>query len=1721
MEVVDNNSDISPSREGAGGASRWGSVTSVMDRGDAPAQVVIEKNLKARSERRVEETKEQLEKITTRVEQAMAAFELDEKLMSDNKAAFFVPDLIELEKIIKDTIQKRKYQQEVTIFIVGYESKSGQRLKLLSQINDFFSAYINTIEEEELIHKPANENEMDEISSRVQEALDTAASAAQRLNDIGHDMFNIVEKLHGGKAASKSKKKLEKALMQAKDDIMNLTEKLMGAQTEIEEKEDQMTRLYKQIDVKNLEVMKYKNNAETAKKNLGQVDDLKLQIREKEEEIEKLHRTMADRDLTNQQMEQSREATVVKLRAANEDNERKQQSIDKLQSKITTLQVQLDESRNDLQRHHESTIVSLKHQHNAEIEAVKAEYQEKIDKLEEELQNKVKHWAPDSDDESEKPSISRKSSQLDLASRKSNRPEYESKMSQTEGLELPAPSRGVSSLSDTESISVPPSRQVSNVQKKLESLSRQSSTSAATPTQETPKPAPKQTPETPKIQKAETPKTSKPNNTKALSSDSTDSASNVATPKRGPRNKSNLEPVHEVPFEEKIPIEDEARWDKVPQEKLPSAFKQYRKEALFVVQGLQNEVKTVKEDSHKKVTLLTSQVKETEERLEAEKHLLVQKVELVEKQKTEAEKEADEAMAQLENFVKEQGQMAKIKEEENKEKKLKKLTPEQRLKYFGPEKSILSVDNKETSKGATQNGSSGDSSNQEPQQQHVQEGEEPQKEAPPTSDEGLASEAIDHEMQTTPVVQVGRSQQTSRVESRGHQDLVDRLMSTGRLKSRQKVEKPPADLDADPKVEEQRDLVDTTTQTDPWVPDPKPSPLPKSIPRQTHATSPEEGVEEREDSRQSAPPLSRESDFDADVESDAFSERSLANHLSRVLADLTLSDEGEDDEERPQSSASQRSLYEKYRAQLEQKKAEIVVRRSRATSMHGSLLSAKSERQGIRPRSNLTTPNGDIPFPDEASKHRSSMSYYRERSSLQFHSIAPSLSNESGVTSMHEDEDEGREVMEDEATVLVSVPASRAREFLHVDKMDTATSPVAFSISSKTSKLSVESIADHPVVQDYLRAYQIVMDFKDSLITVLRDKELMSAAERLADIGQLTFDRNLNVQNQVYEMTTNVMSFLKEAASIINSYLYNDMEPAVSSLIVNQGDASKTASLMKEATEDKLMTEPASTVEMTAVTDPEIRELRENYENMKFSLERQKKDYEDKLNNNAVMMMDLQDTIQELQHELSAFGGSPTKPFSAVSGMSGGYGQNTEPTVIFSRTDSERNQKALKRAVNARKLEQQRYSEVVHAMDEYTVLPAKRLVHLAKKYTHHMHMKEIEENVRQSNSLDEEVYALLERMEALQSLRAQRWGEQMDNLSSERLHLAHMLMEALQRVEEESGIFMIKPILSWKGRNQIPHYQQSRISDNYRPKPYLKPITPLRDGTPLNMVPAPTPASQHPVKSALMRPPTQEASATNEPIPQDQPSEVPVQGSSVHLVGPQSQPMWAMSTSFAPLGGAGDTARDRLSMVTTPRILELDVNRMLIGQNTVSALTKPFPPSNDRLVNASNASVRSYMSIDRPSAHPGQINRQGRPNSTGTEGSRSSPAVLAVKTPNSAGSRHSRALSEGALSLSQPLPPIKVPPNNTPEDGLRGQSSEVNSRPGTTGSRKDVSRPVTHPSPPRTPPGSSIRQSPPLMNTIEVEDEDDDATSLGHVTKISMRSVSRSTERSFTPERET
>ncbi|XP_041459109.1 interaptin-like isoform X7 [Lytechinus variegatus] len=1624
---------------------------SVLDRGDAPAQLVIERNLKAQAQRQADQTKEELDRITSRVNKTVAAFELNEEMMDENKAAYFVPDLLELEKIISDTIQKRRYQQQVMIFVVGFEEVTDQRLKLLNQINDFFGTYINSVDEEEFKPKKP-EVDLEEVSVAVKDALDTASSATQKLSDINTEILSYVEKMTGGKAASKSKKKLEKALQQAKDDIMSLTDKLQGAQADIEDKEDQMTRLYKQIDLKSMEVMKYKNAAEQAKKKLDQISELQLEISERDEEIERLNKALDDSQLSLKQLENSKENSFARLKAANDEGENKNQTIEKLQRKIQALNVQLGDSWNDSQKQFESTLQQVNEEHRQELESIRETLQARIDELEEEALNQPKGWASDSEDERDlTKSLSRTSGYLDHG------PEFEMTevASNVTSLSQPRePGWDLDTLGDDREIkSGLSSRQPSSIRKQ-ELQSRQSTDAAIKPTP----------PGTPKNLDPPKPK----NINKVIEDDS--SRNKTGTPKKAMRTKSNLEPVHEVPFEEKIPLEEEERWSKVPQEQLPSAFKQYRKEALFIVQGLQEKIKTNQEDNHKKIKQLRNHIQVKEEKWDKERNTLVHQVDAAREAEREAEKEADSAVAQLESFVKEHEETTKnaIKQEQ---KALKTLTPEQRAKYLG---------------------------------------------------------------EFNPMEMVKPIKEEKKPVSRATQKTPQRKLPPKHAK----------------KPNSQRQQAGTR-------------PKPKEESEIKHPVSPTENIAMDNNNEDE---VMEELDFEDDDEydEDNMDGIQLANHFEKLLASGL---DGEDELDRPLSASShhsQQSLYEKFRAQLEQRKQEIVERRSRATSMHGSLLSAKSgsyrDQAPSRDSSAVLTPQGDIQFPDEeyedpgevlkssaesstrphpqreqqsaAISHQDQMSQarlstagYQGRVSSHLVSRAPSVS-ESGVSMLETDEEGGYSADEEEA-VAEALPrfiaTATSAKLFDVDKLDMATSPVAYSTVSKSSRQSIESIADHPVVQDYLKTYQHITDFKENVMKLVYDKEFGAALEQLAEIKTLQFDRDSNVQSQVSHMTYNVETFLKEIISVFGTVMTTpEPEAAISSLMVSRADTGKSrmgglgfqlqsaAEAIQEGVQEGLEREMT---DMTFQSSERIKEIQENYDRLKQEASKQQMDYEDKLNNNTVMMMEMQNTIQDLQQELQALGGSKAMSSpSRVSTATANRDLQVEPTIIFSRSDSERNQRALKRGISAQKVSAEQYNEAVRAMEQYTVLPAKRLVHIVRKYSHHTEMKKIEDDVRRSNSIDQEVYTLLERMETLQSKRAQRWGEEMDNLTAERNRLAHLLMDTLTHLEQESGIFMIKPILSWKGRGFQPHYQ-SKLSSYQPPKRLLRPITPEeRKGTPFTVVPAPTPANQG--TKAGYRPGTRTSSGTpgggdahrlytSGHIPNGGAS---LKGSAVQMVGEVPQPMWSMNTSIPTQGGEGTGTvggglTGRLNFMTTPRLLELDVNRLLIGQNTVSAATKALL-SNDRLVNAANSSVRSYVTIARPSTHPPVPNlRPSRPNSSSeAEKGQTTPRSPPPQTSSSAGP-HGRSRSEGALQMSQPLPPIKVPSNNNEEDDNRTGKD--------TGESNSQSR--LHPSPPHTPPGSSLRHSPAII------DDDDDPrqsqnASPGHITKVSMRSASRSSE---------
>ena len=63
--------------------------------------------------------------------------------------------------------------------------------------------------------------------------------------------------------------------------------------------------------------------------------------------------------------------------------------------------------------------------------------------------------------------------------------------------------------------------------------------------------------------------------------------------------------------------------------------------------------------------------------------------------------------------------------------------------------------------------------------------------------------------------------------------------------------------------------------------------------------------------------------------------------------------------------------------------------------------------------------------------------------------------------------------------------------------------------------------------------------------------------------------------------------------------------------------------------------------------------------------------------------------------------------------------------------------------------------------------------------------------------------SVLEKMEALQQCRAQLWARGMDDLTSERKRLAILLHSAFQHLEKATGVFLIKPLVSFPGNGPL------------------------------------------------------------------------------------------------------------------------------------------------------------------------------------------------------------------------------------------------------------------------------------------------------------------------------
>lgn len=181
---------------------------SILDRGDGPAQAIIDKNKRSVAQRLADETKDELEKVMHRVEDIYVSYEqsTQDMFLTHGANVEYIEDIKELEEILTDELKKKKYEQKVTVFIVGFENMSNQRLRLIQQVNEFFMDATKPPEEEPLF-SPSPDINIEEIGHSIEETLDSADRLTDRLGELNSQMVDWLTNFAINKASTNNLKR--------------------------------------------------------------------------------------------------------------------------------------------------------------------------------------------------------------------------------------------------------------------------------------------------------------------------------------------------------------------------------------------------------------------------------------------------------------------------------------------------------------------------------------------------------------------------------------------------------------------------------------------------------------------------------------------------------------------------------------------------------------------------------------------------------------------------------------------------------------------------------------------------------------------------------------------------------------------------------------------------------------------------------------------------------------------------------------------------------------------------------------------------------------------------------------------------------------------------------------------------------------------------------------------------------------------------------------------------------------------------------------------------------------------------------------------------------------------------------------------------------------------------------------------------------------------------
>ena len=312
------------------------------------------------------------------------------------------------------------------------------------------------------------------------------------------------------------------------------------------------------------------------------------------------------------------------------------------------------------------------------------------------------------------------------------------------------------------------------------------------------------------------------------------------------------------------------------------------------------------------------------------------------------------------------------------------------------------------------------------------------------------------------------------------------------------------------------------------------------------------------------------------------------------------------------------------------------------------------------------------------------------------------------------------------------------------------------SYESEPPIATIVMTMDHPVVKECQKAYKSIMQFKNKMAMLLSSIGSPELAAELSLLQEIKDgDRTVNVQAQVTLMRHNLIATVNKIEQVLNG----EMKRLANTEIVVKTEDDK----ISQASEDELI------------------KLRVELRNAKHIMKVESEEHHRTLR-------DLEDANENLKAEVAYLKKVATK-----------NQPETSELIMFTRLDTDRNSLSLKSALQSNKISDDVYSQTVKAMEDYGSISSQQFINLAQQYKHSMVINQIMHQLEGLNPAKKE--AIQERIALYSQNKSRCLSAKLDELRIQKNQLANVLTSTLNEIENDTGVFLIKPIIRGKNIN--------------------------------------------------------------------------------------------------------------------------------------------------------------------------------------------------------------------------------------------------------------------------------------------------------------------------------